>query len=76
MTSAARSWLGEAIADIREALVPHLTAPKFIPRKRYVLREFPTLDELNAMPSDPNGRDGQPRIDALVIWAAERDGEG
>jgi hypothetical protein len=75
-TSAARSWLAEAVADVREALVPHLRAPRFIPRRRFVLREFPTVEELNAMPSDPHGRDGQPRIDALVDWKAKRDEEG
>jgi hypothetical protein len=71
-TSAARHWLAEASADVREALVPHLKAPKFIPRKRVALREFPTLDELNAMPADPSGRDGQRRIDALVDWKAKQ----
>jgi hypothetical protein len=75
-TSAARDWLAGAISDIREALVPHLAAPNFIRRNREVLREFPTQEELNAMPSDRYGRKGQPRIDALVQWKADRGERG
>ena len=71
--SAARHWLGEAIGSVREGLLPHLQAPRFIPRKRWSPRWFPTKEELRAMPSDPYGRDGKPRIDALVDWKAQQD---
>jgi hypothetical protein len=65
-----RSWLSKAITNVREGLLPHLKAPKFFGRRETPKRTFPTLDELNAMPSDPDGRAAQPRIDALVDWEA------
>jgi hypothetical protein len=69
-TGRARHWLTEAIANARMALVPHLAAPKLIPRARTTKRAFPTTDELNAMPNnDPRGTD---LIDALVDWRANQ----
>jgi hypothetical protein len=68
----AQSWLAKAITNVREGLRPHLSAPKFFGRRESPKRWFPTLDELNAMPSDPGGRDAQPRIDGLVDWEAEQ----
>jgi hypothetical protein len=65
-------WLREAIANVRAALVPHLAAPKLVRRTQPPEHSFPTLDELNAMASDPGGRDGNVRLDALVDWRANR----
>jgi hypothetical protein len=63
-----RRWLGEAIANIREGLLPFLAAPGFLPvRRNGVTRSFPTKDELLAM---PHGADGQELIDALEQWKA------
>jgi hypothetical protein len=69
-TARARHWLTEAIASARMALVPHLAAPKLIPRTQTAERAFPTADELHAMPNNnPRGND---LIDALVDWRANR----
>jgi hypothetical protein len=67
----ARHWLYLAIWNVRAALVPHLKAPRLVGRRLPMERSFPTFAELNAMPSDPSGRDGNVRIDALVEWRAE-----
>lgn len=69
--NSARSWLVEAIAQVREALVPYLSAPRlFRAAKRAKSRSFPTFDDLKAMPSDD--RDPQQLIDALVEWKANQ----
>jgi hypothetical protein len=67
----ARHWLGEAIANVRAALVPHLAAPTLFRRRQPPARSFPTFDELNAM--EFNDRDGNVRIDALIDWRAGRE---
>ena len=43
-------WLSEAIANIREGLLPYLAAPRFLARAPASKRSFPTLLELEAMP--------------------------
>jgi hypothetical protein len=62
-----RRWLSEAIANIREGLVPYLAAPRFLPFRRddTLERSFPTLAELQAM---PRGANGQELVDALQAW--------
>jgi hypothetical protein len=62
-------WLRESIANVRAGLVPHLSAPKLVRRRRPAERSFPTSDELNAMPSDGGTDDF---IDALVDWRNKR----
>jgi hypothetical protein len=67
-TARARQWLSQAIVNARIGLVPHLAAPKLIPRAHAAERIFPTADELHAMPNThPRGTD---LIDALVDWRA------
>jgi hypothetical protein len=69
-TARALHWLAEAIANVRVALVPQLTAPNLIRRKREAKRVFPTAEELHAMPNnDPRGTE---LIDALVDWRGHR----
>jgi hypothetical protein len=69
----ARRWMEEAVANIREGLVPYLAAPHFLPfRSAIVLpRSFPTLEELQAM---PHGADGQELMSALNAWKDARSG--
>ena len=67
--SRAWPWLREAIANVRAGLVPHLSAPKLVGRRRPAERSFPTSDELNAMPRKA-GIDGL--IDALEDWRQDR----
>lgn len=64
-------WLREAVATVRAGLVPHLSAPKFVGRRPSAERWFPTFEELNAMDSDPSGRDPNVRLDALIDWRAK-----
>jgi hypothetical protein len=67
-TSGTRHWLMNAIVNVRDALLPHLAAPDFVPRRRRPGdRSFPTKDELSEM---KRGRDGQALIDDLVAWRA------
>jgi hypothetical protein len=62
-------WLYQAIANVRLALVPHMSAPKLLPRPRKPPRRwFPTSTELNALASDPAGRDAEVRFNALRDW--------
>ena len=68
-----RYWLGNAIWTVRAGIVPYLSAPRLVGRKRPKERCFPTVSELNAMPSDPKARDGNIRIDALVDWRPKQD---
>jgi hypothetical protein len=69
--NSARYWLGEAIAQVRQALVPYLSAPRlFRGAKLAKSRSFPTFDEMRSMPSDD--RDPQKIVDALVDWRAKQ----
>lgn len=67
-------WVGEAVANVREGLVPFLSAPGFLPfHSRTTLpRSFPTAAELQAMPT---GVDGQELVVALNDWKAQHGGE-
>jgi hypothetical protein len=70
-TSRGVNWLTEAIANVREGLVPHLAAPTLsgrIPKRR---RSFPTTSEYNAMPRGVRD-DGATLLDALGEWGAAR----
>jgi hypothetical protein len=69
-SGAARHWLREALANVREGLVPHLAAPTLSGRIAERKRSFPTSTEYNAMPK--NDRDGRDLLDALVDWRANR----
>jgi hypothetical protein len=57
-------WQGQAIANIREALTPHLSAPRLVRRKEQGIRLFPKQEELFAMPTD----DPQGFMSALARW--------
>lgn len=69
-----RHWLSEAVANIREGLIPYLAAPRFWPfhRETASQRSFPKFDELRAM---PHGPDGQKLIDALAEWKEAHGGK-
>jgi hypothetical protein len=69
-----RHWLSNAIATIRDGLVPHLSAPKLFGVRSASERSFPTNDELYAMQMDP--RDGNVLIEELVDWRARRPNPG
>jgi hypothetical protein len=60
-------WLGEAVANVREGLVPYLAAPRLIPLRRRTFRKrsFPTSDELQSMKHDPSG---EALTEALDAW--------
>lgn len=62
----ARHWLAEAVANIREGLVPYLSAPRFLPfaTADANIRSFPTINELKAMPQNAT----QELIVALAAW--------
>jgi hypothetical protein len=66
----ARHWLAEAIANVRAALVPHLSAPKFFRRRMPTERSFPTEFEFDRMTRESGSK--QEVIDKLVQWRAER----
>jgi hypothetical protein len=70
VTSHGWHWMGNAIANVREALVPHLTPPKLVGRSKTTDRSFPTSAEFKALPM--NDRDGADLLDALVNWRANR----
>jgi hypothetical protein len=63
-----RGWLSEAIANVREGLVPHLEAPRFVGQREPPARFFPSVEELDAM---PYSEDGTTRIEALDQWQVE-----
>jgi hypothetical protein len=63
-----RYWLGIAIWNVRVALFAHRSAPRFFGRTVRRERTFPTVADLNAMPSDDY--DANVRVDALIDWRA------
>ena len=69
----ARYWLGLAITNVRLGLVPHLAAPRLLPRGTPSReRSFPTMSDLAAMQDD--SRNGNVLIDELVDWRAAHPG--
>jgi hypothetical protein len=63
-------WLYQAIANVRLALLPHLSAPTLLSVSRKPVEIwFPTSAELIELATDP--RDPYVRLDALNQWRAD-----
>jgi len=69
----ARHWLQVAIWNVSAALRPHLSAPRFFPRRRSPERSFPTFDEFVPMTFDGSDQaDLDDVVKALDDWQAKR----